>query len=260
MMTTDLATLATHDQAMARLLDKADVIRQTVAPDATEQELGVFFEQCVRLGLDPIIRQAYLIKRQGRATLQVGIDGLRSIADRTGNYVGSDEPVFVDDDNGKPLSATVTVWKWAHGQRCPFSATARFDEYTANTPIWSQKPHIMIAKCAEALALRKAFPSQMEGAYVTEEMDQLDHEPKAVQARVIEPPVMTPLSLKHLRALTEAPTLEVLKKAWAAVKTDEGKGNLHPDAYKALVSAGNTRKADLESAALTAAPEPAVAS
>jgi phage recombination protein Bet len=257
-MTIDLAAIGTHDQALARLQDRADVIRQTVAPDANDQELGVFFEQCVRLGLDPVIRQAYLIKRQGRATLQVGIDGLRSIADRTGNYVGSDDPVFVDDEQGKPLSATVTVWKWVHGQRCPFSATARFDEYTANTPIWSQKPHVMIAKCAEALALRKAFPSQMEGAYVTEEMDQLDYEPKAVQGRVVEPVVMTPLSLKHLRAITEAGNLDVLKKAWAAVKKDQAQ--LHPDAWNTLVKAGNTRKADLEEADLKTESEPAAVS
>lgn len=246
MMTTDLATLATHDQAMARLIEKADLIRQTVAPDATDQELELFFEQCVRLGLDPIIRQAYWIKRQGRGTLQVGIDGLRSIADRTGNYVGSDDPVFVDDADNKPVSASVTVWKWAHGQRCPFSATARWSEYAVtNSPTWSRMPHVMLAKVAEAAALRKAFPSQLVGAYINEEMDQADAEPAPMR-----PIARLALADQHIASLNAAKDLPALQVAWNLVLGDKG------SLSKAQLDGLNTLKEERK-AALTPAQESA---
>jgi phage recombination protein Bet len=157
---------------------KIDLIRRTVAVGATYDELELFFHQARRAGLDPLAKQIYYIKRKGKGTIQVGIDGLRLIADRTGKYAGSDDAIFEGTtDRGYPAKARVTVYKLVNGQRCPFTATARWDEYYPGDDQgfqWRKMPHTMLAKCAEGLALRKSFPADTSGLYLHEEMDQAD--------------------------------------------------------------------------------------
>ncbi|HEY0866337.1 MAG TPA: phage recombination protein Bet [Fimbriimonas sp.] len=166
---------------------KLDLVKRTVAAGATGDELDLFFYQARRTGLDPLARQIYYVKRKGKGTIQVGIDGLRLIADRTGQYAGSDDAEFLGTtDEGYPAKARVTVYKMVQGQRCPFTATARWDEYYPGPDQgfqWRKMPHAMLAKCAEALALRKAFPADMSGLYVHEEMMQAD---RPVEAPVLE--------------------------------------------------------------------------
>lgn len=157
---------------------KIDLIRRTVAAGATHDELELFFHQARRAGLDPLAKQIYYVKRKGKGVIQVGIDGLRLIADRTGKYAGSDDAIFEGyTERGHPSKAKVTVYKMVQGQRCPFSATARWDEYYPGDDQgfqWRKMPHAMLSKCAEALALRKAFPADTSGLYIHEEMDQAD--------------------------------------------------------------------------------------
>lgn len=157
---------------------KIDLIRRTVAAGATHDELELFFHQARRVNLDPLAKQIYYVKRKGKGVVQVGIDGLRLIADRTGKYAGSDDAVFDGyTERGYPSKAKVTVYKMVNGQRCPFSATARWDEYFPGEDQgfqWRKMPHAMLSKCAEALALRKAFPADTSGLYIHEEMDQAD--------------------------------------------------------------------------------------
>jgi len=108
-------------------------------------------------------------------TIQTSIDGFRVIAERSGTYVGQDEPVWVDDEKGFPVKCTVTVYRFApNGTRYPAGVgVAHFKEYYPN-PMNLQKsmPHTMISKVAEALALRKAFPQDLSGLYTSEEMNQ----------------------------------------------------------------------------------------
>lgn len=157
---------------------KLDLIKRTVANGATNDELDLFLYHARRAGLDPLARQIYFVKRKGRGTIQVGIDGLRLIADRTGIYAGNDDAIFETGEGEKyPQKATVTVYKMVQGQRCAFSATARWSEYYPGDEQgfqWRKMPHVMLAKCAEALALRKAFPMEMSGLFVHEEMEQAD--------------------------------------------------------------------------------------
>ena len=155
---------------------KIDLIRRTVAAGASPDELELFFHQARHAGLDPLAKQIYFVKRQGKGVVQVGIDGLRLIADRTGKYAGSDDAEFSGTtERGFPAAAKVVVHKMVAGQRCPFGATARWDEYFPGDQQgfqWKRMPHAMLSKCAEALALRKAFPADMSGLYVHEEMEQ----------------------------------------------------------------------------------------
>lgn len=145
--------------------------------DHTPAELTLFALTAKRLGLDPFARQIYSIKRGGRQTIQVSIDGLRSIADRTGQYAGQDEPVYGQTKDGHPEFATVRVLKLIGGQIVGTAATAYWSEFAitgTGGDMWKRMPHVMLAKCAEAQALRKAFPSQLSGVYTDDEMGQAD--------------------------------------------------------------------------------------
>src|SRR5262245_33444818 len=124
--------------------DQIDLIKRTICVGGTNDELTLFLYQCKRTGLDPFARQIYAIKRKGKMTIQVGIDGFRLIADRTGLYAGNDDAVF--DSEEKPTKATVTVWKVVNGIRCPFTATARWSQFFPGKEqgfMWEKMPHHM---------------------------------------------------------------------------------------------------------------------
>lgn len=171
-----------------------DLIKKTIAKGASDDELNMFIQVCKGANLNPFLKQAFLVPRwdskDGKEVraIQISIDGFRAIAEESGNYAGNDDPAFgkmmkfeIKDKQGKvtetkevPESAMVTVYKIVQGVRCPFTATARWTEYYPGDRIgfmWKTKPHIMLGKCAEALALRKAFPKLLSGFYAQEEME-----------------------------------------------------------------------------------------
>jgi hypothetical protein len=112
--------------------------------------------------------------------VQVSVDGLRAIAERTGKYDGQDEPEYELGDKGLIISCKVKVYRkdWSR----PAVGVAYWDEYVqtkkdgAVTRFWASMPRVMIAKCAEAIAMRKAFPEDMSGLYVEEEMQQTEND------------------------------------------------------------------------------------
>ena len=157
--------------------------------DLTDTQFAEFMHAVDRYRLDPFASQIYAVTRnvkkrvnnqdvwEKRMTVQCGIDGYRLIADRTGTYAGNDDAVMLYGQDGNPVSACVTVYKMLATTRCPFGATARWDEYYPGDKqgrMWRNMPHVMIAKCAEALALRKAFPAELSGLYTDVEMQQAD--------------------------------------------------------------------------------------
>jgi phage recombination protein Bet len=158
--------------------DQVQLISSTIAPGCTNDELRLFAYACQRTGLDPFSKQIYAIKRGGKMTIQAGIDGLRAIAERTGQLDGSttewcgEEGQWQDVwlSSKPPAAAKTTIWR--KGSTYPFVGVARFADYNAGQGLWSKMPAAMIAKCSEALALRKAFPADMSGVYTTDEMDQ----------------------------------------------------------------------------------------
>ena len=164
--------------------EQIDLIKRTVAKGASDDELALFLYQCKRTGLDPLNRQIYFVKRwdsdEGRevGAVQTGIDGLRPIAHRAGRYRPDDEtPTFAYDEKGDLVSAAVKVFTFFPETKEWYKvpAIARMSEYAQTkkdgTPFrsWKKMPHIMLAKCAEALAIRKAFPNELSGIYAFEE-------------------------------------------------------------------------------------------
>ncbi len=157
--------------------EQIDLIKKTVAKDATDDELKLFLYTAEKRRLDPLVKQIYFQKRHTKRgpvmTMLTAIDGYRLIADRTGLYAGNDDPVFDNEDS--PARASVTIYKIVGGLRCPFTATARMGQYYPGDEqgfMWRKMPHLMLGKCAEALALRKAFPEELGGLYIDEEMQQ----------------------------------------------------------------------------------------
>lgn len=162
------------------------MIRDTYANGATEKEFQVLLEVAKLRRLNPLLRQIHFVKRwNGQLkrdvwSAQVSVDGLRAIAERTGKYDGQDEPEYECDDKGKLVSCRVKVYRkdWSR----PAVGVAYWSEYVqtnrdgAPTKFWSDMPRVMLAKCAEAIAMRKAFPEDMGGLYTDEEMQQTENE------------------------------------------------------------------------------------
>jgi phage recombination protein Bet len=202
-------------------------LKQLGLANAPKADLAVFLHYAQRTGLDPFARQLYMIERGGRYTIQASIDGLRIVAQRSGEYAGQVGPFWCGDDGEwidvwldtkPPVAAKVGVMR--KGFKEPLWAVAKFDSYNANTPIWRKMPDTMIAKCAEALALRKAFPNDLSGIYTTEEMEQAEVPNKPVITtveipEVVSQPEQSIVELNQLRTIAElineTTTLEVLR-------------------------------------------------
>lgn len=173
-----------------------DLIKRTVAKGATDDELQLFLQVCKGANLNPFMKQVFLVFRwdskEGKnvGAIQVSIDGFRAIAEESGAYAGNEDPEFVGNETisleskkeiHHPESAKVTVYKMVQGQRFAFVATARWDEYYPGPKMgfqWHQRPYLMLGKCAEALALRKAFPKLLSGMYAPEELERGAEEKK----------------------------------------------------------------------------------
>lgn len=167
--------------------EQKELIKKTIAVGATDLELELFIYDNVRRGVHPLDRMIHFTKRsdgQGNAryTPIVGIDYLRSRADRTGQYAGSDDYVFTGSVEKEDLAATATVYRFMGSERIPFPATVRWKEYYPGEKMgfmWRKFPHNQLGKCAEALALRKAFPQPLGGLHTEEEMHQAENEAQA---------------------------------------------------------------------------------
>lgn len=185
-------------------VETISLIKEQIAKGANDQELKFFLMQCARTKLDPFARQMFCVPRWDQElgkksyTPQISIDGMRLVAERTGKYRGQAPAQWCGPDgiwvdvwlkSHEPSAARVFVHREGFHEPCPGLATwkefAQRKKDGSLTAMWSKFPSLMLAKCAEALALRRAFPQELSGLYTPDEMG----EDAPIEAEVVRHPV-----------------------------------------------------------------------
>lgn len=251
--------------------DEVALLKTTIAKGTTDDQFKLFVQVCRQTGLNPFARQIYAVVRNTKKSekkngvwvdtyvpemsIQTSIDGYRLLAQRSGEYAGQDGPYFLDPktkewtdywiEDYPPVAARVGVLR--KGFQKYLVAVAKFESYAVHgynkatqaydgplSNLWGKMPEVMIAKVAEALALRRAFPAELSGIYTKEEMDQADtplptpapeRAPSHVRIVSEQPePAQTEEQAKPVEGEVvqetsqEAPTVSVLRARVAEVK------------------------------------------
>ena len=193
-------TKSQNDHFIEKTEERKRIVKNLIDPTnkLSDDQISLFLMVSKERNLKPELRQIYAVPRYNRntgrneMTIQVSIDGFRLVAERTGKYSPGRPTQFHTDEKGNLTGATVYVKKLtADGTWHEVSATAFLAEYkpSGDNSFWNKMPSVMIEKCAEARALRRAFPGDFSGIYCEDEMDQTKEVEKPAKPVI---PVISP--------------------------------------------------------------------
>lgn len=180
-------------------------LQNSVFPGAKDESIILAVDYCKARKLDILKKPCHIVpmnvtdaktgNKQWRDVIMPGIYEQRITAFRTGQMAGQDDPVFgeIISFNGMdaPEWCRVTVYRFINGERCAFSHTEYFTEACATTKdgnlnsVWSKRPRGQLAKCAEAGALRKAFPDELGGVITADEVNEDQINPPEDKSNII---------------------------------------------------------------------------
>lgn len=207
-----------------------NALQTSVFPGANDDSIMMAVSYCQARGLDVLKKPIHIVPMyikdaktgQGsmRDVIMPGISEIRTTASRSGSYAGQDAPIFSEVQQlniggikvNTPESCTVTVYRIIHGERVPFSHTEYFIEACSTkkdgslNAMWTKRPRGQLSKCAEAGALRKAFPEEIGGEITADEVANDGHSSNLNHVDVIEP--------------MSKETAASLQKAFSATNTD----------------------------------------
>lgn len=164
--------------------------------NVSDSEVMMFLQLCKYQGLNPFLKEAYLIKfGNGPASIVVGKEVFTKRAERHPEYHGMEAGIYVLTKDGEIVERKGTIYLpterliggWARvfrkGYNLPVEMTVSFEEYVGRkfdgTPNqqWATKPATMIRKVAVVQALRETFPSEFGGMYSQEEVNDQVEQP-----------------------------------------------------------------------------------
>lgn len=160
-----------------------DDIKQYICPNATDSEAFTFLKLCQARGLNPFLKEAYLIKYAsgGPATVVVGKDAFTRRAEmhpkfdgfRAGVIVQSGDEI-VEREGTFLKKGEELLGGWAEGHRkdrkIPLKHTISRSEYDTGKSNWQKMPATMVRKVALVQMLRELFSSEFSGMYDQSEM------------------------------------------------------------------------------------------
>lgn len=209
------------------------VLRSSLYPGAKDESIKMVLGYCTAAGLDVMQKPVHIVPmsvstgrkddkgwdiKEMRDVVMPGIGLYRTQASRTGECAGITEPEFGDDETKTLGETTITFPKWCkvtvrrllpNGSIVDFTAKELWIENYASksnkasdpNAMWKKRPYAQLAKCAEAQALRKAFPElgaaptadEMEGKVLDDSMTV-----ETVAKVIPEKPAMTDLTVAEL--------------------------------------------------------------
>lgn len=226
--------------------EQMDLLKRTIARGSTDDEFKVFLEVCQRRKIDPFSKLLYLVKRwdsqarQETMALQSSIDYFRLTAERNGHYAGQVGPQWCGEDEVwkdvwlakvPPRAARVGVLRSDFKE--PLWAVALWDSYVQKkkdgsvTHFWAQMGSLMLGKCAEALAIRRAFPEDLAGLYTADEMAQAEigegeEAPHAAQAKPAQPTLAAAAEKRSAPREVKAEVVPAKQEKPAQAVTEQG--------------------------------------
>jgi len=272
------------------------VLKDTLYPGSSDEEAQMIIEYCTERKVDPMLKPVHLVPmyvstgkkdhnkkdiKGMRSVVMPGIGLYRIIAERSGCYAGLSDPVFGEDISETVGAMKITYPKWCkitvkkilnNGSIAEFSATEYWKENYASkskddsTPnaMWSKRIYAQLAKCAEAQALRKAFPDSIGNEHTYEEIQGKEHdfhdEPKHIPSKstIIVKAIESVDFKKSLQEdfdeflinINNAETIDELQQIFEVIKKLNFRD--YPDLLKELINAKDSKKNELQSKLLSA--------